>query len=98
MRAKIPYSTGYRAEREAGKILEQEGYYVIRSAGSHGVFDLAGFSKRGVRLISVKVIGYNEKRIFGKHQEEIKSFPVFPFVQKELWVYEKRRGWHYYEC
>ncbi len=98
MKPKIPYATGYRAEREAKMLLEQEGYYVIRSSGSHGLVDLAAFSNKDIRLISLKVIGFNEKRVFQKHQQELKAIPVCPFVRKELWVYEKHRGWHYYPC
>ena len=98
MKAKIPYSTGYRAEREAFKILEQEGYLAYRSAGSHGLFDLIGVSPDDVRLIQIKVIGYNEKRIFLKERQVIKSLATPLFCRKELWVYEKRRGWHYYIC
>ena len=92
------YQVGYRCERHAKERLEREGYLVIRSAGSHGPFDLAAFSKEDIRLISLKVIPFAEKRIFQKEQQELKKIPVCPFVRKELWVYEKRRGWHYYPC
>jgi Holliday junction resolvase len=98
MTLKVPYVTGYRAEREAKKMLEEEGYYVMASRGSHGIFDLAAFSNKDTRLISLKVIGFGERRVFKDHQTEIRTVPVCPFVRKELWVYEKRRGWHYYPC
>ena len=98
MSAKVPYSTGYRAEREAFKLLEQDGYLPIRSAGSHGLFDLVGVSAQNIKLIQIMVIGFDEQRTFNKEREEITRFAVMPFVRKELWVYEKHRGWHYYSC
>ena len=98
MKSKVPYATGYRAEREAFKMLEQDGYIAFRSAGSHGPFDIIGIGSVDIRLIQLKVISFNEKRIFKKTRQEIKSL-VCPFsCKKELWVYEKHRGWHYYLC
>jgi Holliday junction resolvase len=76
MSLRVPYATGYRAEREAKKMLEKEGYHVIRAAGSHGVFDLAAFSKKDVRLIQLKVISFDEKRVFQKEQRDLKNIPV----------------------
>jgi Holliday junction resolvase len=92
------YFIGYRVERKAKLMLEREGYFVIRAAGSHGKIDLAGFNKNEVRLIQLKVISYGEKRVFQKEQMELKNLPVCPFIRKEFWVYEKRLGWHYYPC
>ena len=34
------YAKGYRFEREVFKLFSSSGFYVIRSSGSHGVFDL----------------------------------------------------------
>jgi len=92
------YLVGYRAERKAKQILENEEYYVIRAAGSHGMFDLAAFSKKNVRLIQLKVIPHGEKRVFQREREKIKKASFCPNVKKELWVYEKRLGWHHYYC
>ena len=98
MSLKIPYSTGYRAEREAKKRLESNGYYVIASRGSHGLFDLCAISFDNIKLIQVKVIPCGSTNKFEKDKKRIKDFRTCPFVEKELWVYEKRRGWHYYNC
>ena len=37
------YSKGANFERRVKRYLESCGYYVVRSAGSHGVLDLVGF-------------------------------------------------------
>lgn len=98
MSVTVPYSTGYRAEREAAKYLEAQGYYVMTSRGSKGMFDLIAVSPEEVKLIQVKVIPTNAKRIFKKEQLEIRRVQTPPFVKKEFWIYEKRRGWHFHPC
>ncbi len=45
---------GGRAERRARKMLEADGYTVVRAGGSLGPFDLVAFSQAGLRLIQVK--------------------------------------------
>jgi len=94
---KVPYSTGYRVEREAKQMLESEGFFVLRSAGSHGLFDLVAIKDNQVRLVQVKVIPFGEHNLFKADQLKIKAFKVAYWIKKELWVYEKRRGWHYYQ-
>ena len=89
------YQVGYRAERKASLELRREGYYVIRSAGSKGMFDFAAFGKTQVRLISVKNVPFGGSITFNKESEEIRQFKVPAICIKELWVYERRSGWHY---
>jgi Holliday junction resolvase len=48
------YQRGYAAERVARKILEDDGYLVIRSAGSKGPADLIALNAREIILIQVK--------------------------------------------
>jgi len=98
MTIKVPYATGYRAEREAKKMLESNNYYVMASRGSHGMFDLCAVGADHIKLIQVKVIPFDDKETFQKEYAAIKNFKTAPFVQKELWIYEKRRGWHYHLC
>lgn len=51
------YRRGANFERRVKKYFEDLGYYVIRSAGSHGVFDLIAI-KRGIVLgIQCKIDG-----------------------------------------
>jgi len=50
------YQRGRAKEYRVKKKLEQQGYYVIRSAGSHSYFDLIAIhkEKREILLIQVK--------------------------------------------
>ena len=45
---------GDRAEYEAIRMLEDDGYYTTRSAGSLGEFDIAAFSSERSLLVQVK--------------------------------------------
>lgn len=50
------YQRGVRFERELKKIWETKGYHVLRTAGSHGKFDLICVdSERPIELIQCKV-------------------------------------------
>ena len=73
---------GRRYERKTRKLLEKEGFYVMRSAGSLGKFDLIAFNQEKFRLIQVKS---GTSRIGKKEREEIKEFPVPLNCSKELW-------------
>ncbi len=48
------YKRGYGSELAAMERLRGEGYYPIRSAGSHGLIDVVGISDTTVRLVQVK--------------------------------------------
>ena len=52
------YSNGAARERRIMRKLEEEGYYTIRSAGSHGVADIVAVKKGEVRFIQSKTSGY----------------------------------------
>lgn len=45
---------GTRNEYKSRRILEAAGYYVVRSAGSHGIFDLIGIGTTDLVLCQVK--------------------------------------------
>jgi Holliday junction resolvase len=96
MKVKVPYLTGYRAEKTAMAQLKGEGFEVMRSAGSHGFWDIVAYNRRVVRFIQLKVIGTGEKRIFSKLRDDLALVEMPPYVVKELWISERRRGWHYY--
>ncbi len=49
-----PYAKGYRCEREAKAFLEKQGFFVVRSAGSHSPADLVAIRYREVWLVQVK--------------------------------------------
>ena len=48
------YQKGVRREYRAMQLLEACGYRTMRSAGSHGPFDVVGFSKVGIVLVQCK--------------------------------------------
>jgi hypothetical protein len=92
------YRRGVVIERKIKDYLEILGYTVIRSAGSHGVYDLIAVNENQpsepVRCIQVKraatLIG--AKRIRLKHH-----FPTmqsgFQSYKQELWIWVDRKGW-----
>jgi len=98
MRLEAPYATGYRIERRAVKMLEDLGYIVVRSAGSHGPFDLVAISPDDIRLVQIKVMPFNANRTFFKQRLALKRIAVPLVCRKEFWIYEIRRGWHFYQC
>jgi Holliday junction resolvase len=51
------YSRGADFERAVKAYLEQEGYFVVRSAGSHGVVDLLALSGAGHLAVQCKING-----------------------------------------
>jgi Holliday junction resolvase-like predicted endonuclease len=48
------YRKGYRAEKKVRRILEQAGYHVVESRGSHGPVDLVALRDDYVLLVQVK--------------------------------------------
>lgn len=52
------YAGGADLERAAKKMLEDNGYYVIRSAGSKGAVDLAALKNGETVLVQCKTDGY----------------------------------------
>jgi Holliday junction resolvase len=52
------YRHGADLEREAKRVLEENGYYVIRSAGSKGTVDLAAFKADEWLMVQCKLDGY----------------------------------------
>jgi len=56
------YARGAAFERRVRRLLEEDGWFVVRSAGSRGAVDLIALRERGnvlrVQLISCKLNGY----------------------------------------
>jgi len=56
------YARGAAFERKVRRLLEEDGWFVVRSAGSRGAVDLIALRERGnvlrVQLISCKLDGY----------------------------------------
>jgi len=76
--ARSHYSRGANFEREVRQFLSEDGWFVMRAAGSKGVVDLVALRERGnvlrVRLISCKLNGYvppAEREQLRKLKEEL---------------------------
>ncbi len=92
---------GYRAENRARNYLRKKGYYVIRSAGSMGIFDLVAFNDIEIRFIQVKKmkdIYYNriEHRLSDFFADDLKQIklittPNISCISKEFWVYTDKK-------
>ena len=90
---------GGRVERQARDILINQGYLVIKSGGSKGIFDLWAINDKELRLIQIKKFAYSHQsrnlrnlllNKFHKEIEEIKKLNVIG--NKELWV-KTKQGW-----
>lgn len=82
------YFRGRRKEWEVVKTLKAAGYRVVRSAGSHGPWDVCAVSPIEVILIQVK---YHKT---GKvSSSEISDFQTMAVpsdrVRKEVWIFTK---------
>lgn len=88
---------GVSSEQAARKLLERDGWLVVRSAGSKGPFDLIALKQREhvtlVRCIQVKrgAADYPAELV------RLAQLPHSKSVSLELWVHQLRRsesGWH----
>jgi len=92
------YIRGRAYEYKAKRVLEEQGYTVIRASGSHGKWDLMAVQEeepdRPVRCIQIKVtkseLGLN--RLLKAFKAESSTEAPFHW-QYELWVHFKGK-WH----
>ena len=82
------YKLGRRLEYRIKKLLEEHGYEVIRSAGSHGRWDLVAVKDKIVRLIQVKKGKVQKHKI--KDLMPLLAKPAV--VSREAWFYIPRKG------
>lgn len=87
---------GWRREDQARKQLEKEGYYVTRSGGSLGLWDLVAIRRKYgdwplrsvVRLIQVK----SNRPPSRKEMERLRAFGTFNhIISREVWIYPDRK-------
>lgn len=86
--------SGRRKEYQCKNQLLKEGYKIIRSSGSLGMWDIIAYNEKILKLIQVKFTKEknenNLKNLFKKEWNEIQLEKVPPFTQKELWIYSRR--------
>ncbi len=75
---------GYRTERKAIEILRHSDFYVVRSGGSLGPFDLVALRCDAVLLIQVKT----NRGPSAEEIERIRDFArALPDVRCEVWLF-----------
>lgn len=78
---------GTRNERRAKAKLEAAGWFVVRAAGSLGLWDLVALHPdHGVTLIQVKT----NRRPVGRELDRLRAFLCSPW-RKEIWTFWDRR-------
>ena len=84
------YATGARIERLARDVLRRYGYYVVRSAGSKGAFDLVAWNKDEIKFIQCKKVGAWSKADL----EKMVKVPI-PCIDgvMELWEWDGSGDW-----
>ncbi len=86
-----PRQRGTAAERELMHKLEDEGWLVIRSAGSGGPYDLIALNETTVALIQVKL---RKEKIKPHFLEALRKATAPPCAEKWLATKIQRKGWH----
>jgi Holliday junction resolvase len=79
-------------ERKAMHELIKEGYLVIRSTKSSGIFDLWALNQNELKLLQIKATKSNDT--FTKLIKELEKVIVPAFCSKELWIWIDRKGWN----
>ena len=83
------YEKGRRFEHHAMAILKEQGYTCIRSAGSHGPWDVTAVNEHFVRFIQLKV-----NRMAGPDERKAIlscTVPDASCVRREIWFKESRK-------
>ena len=94
------YTKGADYERELKKRCEEQGYYVVRSAGSHGVADLVALSRCSVILIQCKSGKTGPKKEdFEKLENTAQAIGALAYMcwktkhEEIVYVLDKLLGW-----
>jgi len=77
------YTKGRRLEWKTQRRLEALGYHTLRTAGSHGPFDVHAWSKREAYYIQVKANKGPDK----KELRKLALTPVPPGAEKQIWIW-----------
>jgi len=80
------YKKGYQFEREVFRLFQSAGYYVIRSAGSHGLFDLVAVKDGLVFGIQCK---YNNHLKSHEKTAMINAYYTFGIIP--VYIYRMKR-------
>ena len=91
------YVRGRNFEYEIKRILENQGYYVVRSSGSHSKIDICAINDKEVLLIQAKRSkkSISDRSILTHYDSDLvvlQNLTVCPNVFKQLWVKVDRKG------
>jgi len=78
------YQKGYRMERLACKDLEALGWRTVRTAGSHGPFDVIAWKRDSFLFVQIKNAQVSPK-VKAEILDELRELPRLPGVRYELW-------------
>jgi Holliday junction resolvase len=95
------YIRGVAIERKCMEMLDKEGYFCIRSAGSHGLADIVAIDLNFVRLIQLKRTKKNNAHNIIRTDKGIKEFSnlLVPInCRKEVWVWTDQKGFKVFNC
>lgn len=86
------YEKGRNYEYYLMNKLEKAGFFVVRSAGSHGVFDLIAVDFNGtVYGIQVKKNGYLQKSDIEMMKQLYRSYKIIPLLAHN----KNNNGWEF---
>ena len=87
------YTKGQRAQYKARDELIGEGFQVMVSARSLGLFDMIAWDAFSVRWIQVKRC--SQKKFYPNPTElkELEKAPIPCGFDKEFWIWFKNKGW-----
>jgi Holliday junction resolvase len=94
--ANANYKAGYRAELKAVERLKSLGFITVRSAKSGGPFDIIGFSETDIVCVQIKLVQKGHVAAFNELKKSLSEIKTPPNCKKELWVWERRGGFHYF--
>lgn len=83
------YRNGAAYERRIATKLKQKGYYVMRSSGSHGIFDLIAIDFNSGHIMFIQLKNYAiGKKEFQRISEEIKALAPQPAAEVSFYILE----------
>lgn len=93
--ARTNYQRGFETERKIVEELAEQGFLVLRSAGSHSKIDVVGFRRDRIVAVQSK---RTKKFTFSTYKKEVEAIQVvikeygLDSMDFELWVWEDRKG------
>lgn len=93
--ARTNYQRGYEIERKIVHELTEQGFLVLRSAGSHGKVDVLGLRKDKIVAVQSKRTKQFSMAAYTKEiqaiQEILRQYDL-PQVDFQFWVWTDRKG------